>query len=154
MKPDTNNSSNNDENSNDNDNDNTCTPSDLPESRWQAWKPPRGCKWLDSSNSNKNNSNNNNNRSNNNNGSTDALRMVNSISGTTAGTTATIATTTTTMTTTAHLTTMELVISAFHENLSLIDPMAALLPGVKLRLYCAGKPDLDLRCEPLPNYGR
>ena len=49
---------------------------------------------------------------------------------------------------------VELVISAFNENLHFIEPMLAIVgPDVQLKLYCSGDPNLDSRCMAVPNLG-
>eukprot|EP00930_Biecheleria_cincta_P062050 TRINITY_DN47562_c0_g1_i1.p1 TRINITY_DN47562_c0_g1~~TRINITY_DN47562_c0_g1_i1.p1 ORF type:complete len:548 (-),score=83.08 TRINITY_DN47562_c0_g1_i1:32-1675(-) len=48
---------------------------------------------------------------------------------------------------------LEVVISAFNENLSFIEPLLAPVPDAKLRLYCSGNQSLDRRCEEVPDRG-
>ncbi|CAE7667654.1 unnamed protein product [Symbiodinium sp. CCMP2456] len=49
---------------------------------------------------------------------------------------------------------IDLVVAAFNENLSYLEPIMSIAgPGTKLKLYCSGSPGLDPRCIPLPNLG-
>ncbi|CAE7039175.1 unnamed protein product [Symbiodinium microadriaticum] len=49
--------------------------------------------------------------------------------------------------------TVDLVVAAFNENLSYLEPMMSMAPDAKLKLYCSGSESLDPRCIPLPNLG-
>ena len=48
---------------------------------------------------------------------------------------------------------VDLVVAAFNENLSYLEPMMSIVPDTRLKLYCSGSERLDPRCIPLPNLG-
>jgi len=48
-------------------------------------------------------------------------------------------------------TNVEMVVVAYKEDLSWIDPFLNMVPGMKLKLYCAGGIHPEPRCNPVPN---
>mmetsp|Transcript_43501 Transcript_43501/g.117320 ORF Transcript_43501/g.117320 Transcript_43501/m.117320 type:complete len:332 (-) Transcript_43501:30-1025(-) len=48
---------------------------------------------------------------------------------------------------------VQVVVAAWRENLTFLEPMLRRVPGAQARIYCAGEHIQDSRCHPITNYG-